>query len=285
MSTGTHGTYDYPVNNKTMRVMFEDITKIDAEALVSSDDNHLSMGGGVSCAILNAGGEQIRQEVVKHIPLKIGEVAVTSAGQLPAKYIFHAVTIDLDRGVMPSEESIQASVLRCLQLAETLGVRRIAFPALGTGAGTFPFLAAVDVMFQNIVRYLTRKTCVDLVIITLSARKPVTEDDLNPFYDRITTLTRQASSEVASTAGAVSAPDNCTKISRELRAKVLHTKLSGLLSELNILTSHQNGLRIKKAKLASLSTQMDIALHKALLQITEIEAQISEVQKQIEALS
>src|SRR4051812_5590825 len=96
-------TADYKINKTTFRVAYGDITKLVADALVSSDDNYLTMGGGVSDAILRAGGEEIRQQALKHVPLKIGDVAVTSAGKLPAKYIFHAVTIDYDHMLDPRE--------------------------------------------------------------------------------------------------------------------------------------------------------------------------------------
>jgi O-acetyl-ADP-ribose deacetylase (regulator of RNase III) len=55
------------------------------------------MGGGVSRSISRAGGEAIVQDARKHVPLGIGDVAVTSAGHLPAKYVFHAVTLDYSK--------------------------------------------------------------------------------------------------------------------------------------------------------------------------------------------
>ena len=177
-------TTDYTINNTIFRVTYNDITRISADALVSSDDNYLSMGGGVSRAILLAGGEVIRQEARKHIPLKLGDVAVTSAGNLPAKFIFHAVTIDYDKWIYASEESIQAATLKCMQLADALGVHHIAFPALGTGVAGFPFQLAAEVMTRTIADYLIGETGVELVTLTLYAREGITTDSLNIFYER-----------------------------------------------------------------------------------------------------
>ena len=180
-------TTDYTINNTVFRVTYGDITRIEADALVSSDDNHLTMSGGVSRAIESAGGETIRQEARKHIPLKLGDVAVTSAGKLPAKYIFHAVTIDFENMVYASEESTHAATLRCMQLADALGARHLAFPALGTGTAGFPFQLAAEVMTRTIADYLIGETEIELVTLTLYSRR-ATEDEVNLFYERATAL-------------------------------------------------------------------------------------------------
>ena len=177
-------TADYKINNTTFRVAYGDITQLTADALVSSDDNYLSMGGGVSESLLRRGGDVIQVEARKHVPLKIGDVAVTSAGGLSAKYIFHAVTIDYTDMIYASEDSIRAATLKCMQLADTLGVRLIAFPALGTGVASFPFQKAAEVMTCTIADYLTGDTRIELVTLTLFARERVRNSDLNLFFER-----------------------------------------------------------------------------------------------------
>ncbi len=181
-------TSDYQINKSIFRVTYGSITELHADAIVSSDDNHLSMGGGVSLAILRAGGEVIRKEARKHIPLALGDVAVTSAGDLPAKYVFHAVTIDYDKFIYANRESVREATLKCLQLADQLGVRQIAFPALGTGTANFPFQLAADVMVRSIADYLSGDTQIERVTLALFSRERVTTDDLNIFYERATSL-------------------------------------------------------------------------------------------------
>ncbi|MFX0199352.1 MAG: macro domain-containing protein [Candidatus Hodarchaeota archaeon] len=179
---------DYQINNTIFRVVHGDITKISADALVSSDDNYLTMGGGVSEALSRAAGEGIRKEAKKHTPLKLGDVAVTSAGRLSAKYIFHAVTIDLDNLEGPSEEYIYRATSKCMQLADALGVRVIAFPALGTGTGLFPAKMAADVMTRAIAGYLAGETQIELVIVTLFTSKGDSDRELNSFYEHAVAL-------------------------------------------------------------------------------------------------
>ena len=145
---------DYLINNKGFRVIYGDITQQDAEVLVSSDDNLLSMGGGVSRAIAAAGGEEIGRHARKLLPLGLGDVVVTTAGKHSAKYVFHAVTIDFTTMQSANEVSVRAATLRCMEFADALQLRTIAFPALATGVGGFPLEAAAEVMTRMIGEYL-----------------------------------------------------------------------------------------------------------------------------------
>lgn len=179
---------EYQLSKTILRIIYSDITKLKADVLVSSDDNYLSMGGGVSYALSRAAGELLRKEARKLVPLKIGDVAVTSAGNLAASYVFHAVTIDYTNLIYPSEESIRSSTLKCLQLADTLQAKSIAFPALGTGVGGFPFQMAADVMMRTIADYIMGKTKIEVITLTLFPRKGIKDESMNIFYERVTSL-------------------------------------------------------------------------------------------------
>ncbi|HEU5119425.1 MAG TPA: macro domain-containing protein, partial [Candidatus Nitrosocosmicus sp.] len=120
------------------------------------------------------------------IPLKIGEAAVTTAGNLSAKYVFHAITIDYDNMTFASEETIKSATLRCLQLADTLQVSTIAFPALGTGSARFPRKSAAEIMTRTIADYLFNDTSITLVILSLySITGDMNEKDINLFYEHV----------------------------------------------------------------------------------------------------
>ena len=143
------------------------------------------MSSGVSAAILKAGGESIKTEAHQHTDLNLGDVAVTSAGNLSAKYIFHAVTIDVDENylIYASEESIQLATLKCLQLADSLQMKTIVFPALGTGVAKFPLEKAAEVMIETLSNYLKGKTPIERVTITLYPREWMKADKLNNFFE------------------------------------------------------------------------------------------------------
>ena len=85
------------IGNSEVKVISGDICQSKCEVIVSSDDSRLTQGGGVSRAIACAGGDDIRRQISNLIPVDLGDVAVTTAGELTQKYIFHAVTIDLEK--------------------------------------------------------------------------------------------------------------------------------------------------------------------------------------------
>ncbi len=225
-------TADYKINNTTFRVVYGDLSQLTSDALVSSDDNYLTMGGGVSASLLRAGGDSIQIEARKHTPLEIGDVAVTSAGRLRAKYIFHAVTIDYTKMIYASEDSVRAATLKCLQLADTLGLKLIAFPALGTGVANFPFQLAAEVMTRVIATYLTGDTRIELVTLALFAREGVRNSDLNLFYERavglasISTQSKRLNAlleEVERIVGRMNAPLLSKRVA-ELQAELQHAQ-------------------------------------------------------------
>jgi O-acetyl-ADP-ribose deacetylase (regulator of RNase III) len=111
------------------------------------------MGGGVSAAILRAGGQSILIDAAKKIPAKPGDVVVTSAGSLRAQHIFHAITIG-DESVGP-RKIVERATQRCLELMDTLGLNSIAFPAIGAGVAGFEYEEVASHMAAVIVGHLS----------------------------------------------------------------------------------------------------------------------------------
>lgn len=130
-------TYQFGASSLTLQ--FGDITTSDAEALVSSDDDYISMGGGVSAAILRAGGQEILIDASKKVPARIGDVVVTTAGRLKAQYVFHAVTVSAATIGAGPDEILRNAVWRCFDLVDVLGLTSIAFPAIGAGTARFGY--------------------------------------------------------------------------------------------------------------------------------------------------
>ncbi len=99
----------------------------DAIATLSNDELDVAYGGGVGQAILKAGGPTIQAECSTLGFQPPGSVAVTGAGKLQIRKIYHMVP---DKMSIPS---IQDCIVKCLQKADTNGLTSIAFPAVGTG--------------------------------------------------------------------------------------------------------------------------------------------------------
>ena len=96
--------------NVAIKVFNGNITKLPVDVVVSSDDSHLTMGGGVSKAILDSGGNSIYEEAQSRIPVEQGNVVSTKAGKLLVKAIYHAVTIDYEKRRGPNSDVIKSIV-------------------------------------------------------------------------------------------------------------------------------------------------------------------------------
>jgi O-acetyl-ADP-ribose deacetylase (regulator of RNase III) len=159
------------IHNKTIGIYQGDITNLVVDVIVSSDDNYLTMGGGVSNRIREVGGDEIYRNASNLIPLSLGEVAITTSGKLMAKKVFHGVVIDFDLREYPSQEVIQKVVHRCFKKASEYNFKSIAFPLLGTGMGGFPAKLAWRTMLSQIIKDLSSENQnISEVIIALYGR-------------------------------------------------------------------------------------------------------------------
>jgi O-acetyl-ADP-ribose deacetylase len=132
-----------------------DITAQDVDAIVNAANSSLMGGGGVDGAIHRAGGPEIldgcRQVRRSSYPdgLPTGEAVVTTGGRLPARWVIHTV------GPIYAHESDPAQLLaRChtssLRVADELGMRSIAFPAISTGVYGYPLREAAEVAVRAV---------------------------------------------------------------------------------------------------------------------------------------
>ena len=149
--------YQFP-DGRTLRILVGDLVNQQVDALVSSDDGFLQMGGGVSAAIRNAAGEEIAFDVSRFAPVRPGRAIVTPGRGLAARFVFHGITIGFsrDRLLLPSPDIISEILASCFYHADTLDVTSIAFPLLGTGAGGFPQDVCLDTLFRFLARTFLR---------------------------------------------------------------------------------------------------------------------------------
>ena len=131
-----------------MEVIQGDITATDTEAIVNAANNHLWMGSGVAGAIKAHGGEVIEQEAIAKGPVMPGEAVYTSAGRLPFKYVIHGAVMGQD--LRTNAQLIRQTAIACLNVADKLGVKSVAFPAFGTGVGGFPMKACANLMVNAV---------------------------------------------------------------------------------------------------------------------------------------
>ncbi|MHB8589647.1 MAG: macro domain-containing protein [Candidatus Dormibacteraceae bacterium] len=112
-----------------------DLVEQEVDAIVNAANNDLLLGAGVAGAIRRRGGAAIQQACDAHGPVRIGEAAITGAGDLPARYVIHAASMGL--GARTSAHSLRSSMDHVFRLAREHDVRTIAIPAVGTGVAGF----------------------------------------------------------------------------------------------------------------------------------------------------
>jgi O-acetyl-ADP-ribose deacetylase (regulator of RNase III) len=149
--------YSFP-SGRVVRILFGDMVEQSVDAVVSSDNSMLTMDTGVSYAIAQRGGPRIKRETEKFDQIRTGRVVVTSAGDLPARFVFHAVTVGYEpgRAFRSSRDIISELMASCFYHAETVQIRSIAFPLLGTGGAGFDRAVCLDTMFRYLARTFLR---------------------------------------------------------------------------------------------------------------------------------
>jgi O-acetyl-ADP-ribose deacetylase (regulator of RNase III) len=128
------------------------------------------MDFGVQEAIRERAGLGIYEEARRYVPVRPGRVVVTSGGKLRVRFVFHGVTIGFFQSevVLPSRDLITEIIASCFYHADTLGVRSIAFPLLGTGGAGLRMEVSLDTMIRSLARMLLRgATCVTEARIVL----------------------------------------------------------------------------------------------------------------------
>jgi O-acetyl-ADP-ribose deacetylase (regulator of RNase III) len=138
----------------TLELRLGDITRQAADAIVNAANSRLAGGGGVDGAIHRAGGPTIMEECRRIGGCPTGETVITTAGRLPAKWVFHAVG-PIYRDGQHGEPDLLASVYRsALDRADELGARTIALPSISTGAYGYPLAEAAAIALRTTASHL-----------------------------------------------------------------------------------------------------------------------------------
>lgn len=159
-----------------------DITTMEVDAIINSANNDLILGSGVSGAIRRLGGPAIQEECNRIGTIPLGEAAVTTAGQLKAKWIIHAAGIPL--GLWADARSVRLATRNSMKRADDKKCKTVAFPAIGTGVGAFPIDKCAEIMFQEVIQYLRGTTGIEQVDFVLFDEKTfkVFEEKFNEIF-------------------------------------------------------------------------------------------------------
>jgi len=141
-----------------LQLLKGDITKIAVDAIVNAANSSLAGGGGVDGAIHRAGGPEIMREldeIRKHIGhCETGSAVATSAGLLPAKFVFHAVGPRYRDGLHDEAVQLASCYRTCLEMAAQREATSISFPSISTGIYGYPIEDAAAVALKTVTEWL-----------------------------------------------------------------------------------------------------------------------------------
>jgi O-acetyl-ADP-ribose deacetylase len=121
----------------------------DFEAIVNAANAQLRMGGGVAGAIHSLGDPELSEETRKFAPISPGQAVITSAPNLPNKYVIHCLGPVYGKD-KPEDKLLGDCYENALWLAEDHQIESIAFPAISTGAFGYPIQEAAKIAFETI---------------------------------------------------------------------------------------------------------------------------------------
>jgi len=154
------------INNCRIELIWSDITDQEVDAIVNAANASLAGGGGVDGAIHRRGGSAIMRETDEKYPngCPTGSAVASGAGNLKAKFVFHAVGPRWRGGNANEPELLRSAYRTCLELAVTHDCRSIAFPSISTGIYGYPIQQAALLAIQTVINFL-RNTPVPLQLV------------------------------------------------------------------------------------------------------------------------
>jgi len=146
--------------DERIEIVQGDITTLQVDAIVNAANSSLMGGGGVDGAIHRAGGaailaacREIRRKEYPH-GMPVGKAVISTAGNLPAKYVIHTVGPRWGGDEETSRKQLAEAYLNCLTIARDKRCKSIAFPAISTGVYGFPKEQAAPIAYKTVIDFL-----------------------------------------------------------------------------------------------------------------------------------
>src|SRR3954470_15185831 len=149
--------------DQRLQVVRGDITKLAPDAIVNAANTTLLGGGGVDGAIHRAAGPELLAECRTLGGCDAGEAKATRGYRLPARHVIHTVGPVGDGGRHGEAETLAACHRNALALADELGCRSVAFPAISTGIYGYPIAEAAAVAVPATEDALDEHPTIELV--------------------------------------------------------------------------------------------------------------------------
>jgi O-acetyl-ADP-ribose deacetylase (regulator of RNase III) len=151
------------IQNCTLRLIRQDITDFEVEAIVFYARPDLALGSGFGSAIARRGGQSIKAELDKIGAIKTTEAVITAAGDLKARYIVHAAGPAFQEEQL--EDKLRTTILNALRCAEERGIRQIALPPMGAGFYGIPLSSCREIMIRCFKEHLAKGGAINEIVI------------------------------------------------------------------------------------------------------------------------
>lgn len=184
----------YEINNSIVKIIYGDILSSSADVIVISGSVGLPMKGGLPGTVRLKAGDYVLKDAAKHPDSKLGDVVVTSAGDLKNKYLFQAITVTKYAEVLPdlSRENlpliykyiITHAINKSLRLLSALELNSIAFPCLGLGMANMPLEVVAKLTAKTISNFLFRTNkSISLELYIKDTYEVYSKFDYLPFFE------------------------------------------------------------------------------------------------------
>ena len=155
------------IHQSTLEIVQGDITQQETQAIGNAANSALAGGGGVDGAIHMAGGPSVMAELkAKYKGCPTGSAVITSAGNLKAKYVIHAVGPRYS-GSPKDAELLAGAYRKGLELCTQNKIASIAFPSISTGIYGYPVEEASRIALKAVMDYLKDHPEIKLVRFVL----------------------------------------------------------------------------------------------------------------------
>lgn len=137
-----------------IKIIKDDITKLEVDAIVNAANSRLAGGGGVDGAIHRAAGPMLAKACAKLGGCKTGSSVITEGYNLPSKYIIHTVGPVWQGGRSNESELLGSCYVSSLQLAIKFNIKTIAFPNISTGIYGYPKNEAASIAIDAVKGFI-----------------------------------------------------------------------------------------------------------------------------------